>query len=79
PPPRRPPPPPGGENRKKRYADYISARRQNSERTDNMSYDKLEKSVKKMKDRLRQKHGDRKIDFEVVLQNGRVGLKPKIK
>ena len=26
-----------------------------------------------------QKHGDRKIDFEVVLQNGRVGLKPKIK
>ncbi|HBQ11378.1 MAG TPA: hypothetical protein DEF51_09480 [Myxococcales bacterium] len=79
PPPRRPPPPPGGENMKKLYADYISARRQNSERTDNMSYDKLEKSVKKMKDRLRQKHGDRKIDFEVVLQNGRVGLKPKIK
>jgi len=79
PPPRKPPPPPpsGGEM-KKLYADYISARRRNKERTDNMSYDKLEKSVKKMKDRLRQKHGDRKIDFEVVVQNGRVGLKPKI-
>ena len=61
------------------YNQYVSARRNNNERTDNLNYEKVAKSIRKMVPKLREKHGNRKIDFEVVLQNGRVGLKPKIK
>ncbi|MGE0788852.1 MAG: MXAN_5187 C-terminal domain-containing protein [Sandaracinaceae bacterium] len=60
------------------YDQYIAARRRNNESTDNVAYDKLAASISKMKTQLREKHGDKRIDFEVVVQNGRVGLKPKI-
>lgn len=76
----RPKPPPSPQDGMKHlYDSYVAARQRNNERTDNMSYDKLESSIQKMKSKLRQKHGAaKKIDFEVVVQNGRVGLKPKI-
>jgi hypothetical protein len=76
----KPPPPPPEEQRMKRlYDDYVAARRKNNENQDAMGYDKLVDSVKKMSSKLREKHGDKKIDFEVVVQDGKVGLKPKIK
>jgi hypothetical protein len=60
------------------YEKYVDARRRNNERVDNVAYDKLAASVREMKSKLREKHGDKPIDFEVVVQNGRVGIKPKI-
>ena len=60
------------------YDNYVDARRKNNERVDNVEYEKLRKSVEQMVPKLRQKHGDRPIDFEIVVQGGRVGLKPKI-
>jgi hypothetical protein len=78
----RPPPPPprrGDDPHLRRLYDaYVAARRRNNERVDNLRYDKMANSVQKMRSKLRKKHGDKKIDFEVVVQNGRVGLKPKI-
>lgn len=63
---------------KQLYERYVEARRRNNERVDNIAYDKLAASVQSMASKLRAKHGDKKIDFEVVVQNGRVGIKPKI-
>lgn len=76
--PAQPPAPraPGG--MKTLYDNYVAAKRQNNERTDNLHYAKLERSVQQMRQKLQKKHGDKKIDFEVVVKNGRVGLKPKI-
>lgn len=86
-PPVRPPPPPPRpvaaprpppDDMRRLYDDYVSARRRNNESVDNLPFDKLASSIQQMKSKLKQKHGEKKIDFEVVVQNGRVGLKPKI-
>ena len=60
------------------YDSYVSARRRNNENADGVAYDKLAASVRQMQSKLRERHGDKKIDFEVVVQNGKVGIKPKI-
>ena len=61
------------------YDRYIQARKQNNERTDNVKFDTLRKQISKMVPKLREKHKGKKIDFEVVVKNGRVGLKPTTK
>ncbi|HJL17030.1 MAG TPA: MXAN_5187 C-terminal domain-containing protein [Sandaracinaceae bacterium LLY-WYZ-13_1] len=84
--PRRPPPPPprrraaaeGEAGMRRLYESYVAARRRNNQRTDNLEYEKMAQRVKKMESKLRAKHAGKRIDFEVVVQNGRVGLKPKI-
>lgn len=63
---------------KRLYDDYVAARRRNNQPVDNLKYDKLAARVKQMETKLRQKHANRKIGFEVVVKDGRVGLKPKI-
>ncbi|MFK7987313.1 MAG: MXAN_5187 C-terminal domain-containing protein [Sandaracinaceae bacterium] len=82
-----PPPPPGArpprpdappQGMKRLYDDYVAARRRNNQPVDNLKYDKLAARVKQMEAKLRQKHTNRKIGFEVVVKDGRVGLKPKI-
>ena len=61
------------------YDKYIEARRRNQERTDNVKLETLEKQIRKMVPKLKEKHGGKKIDFEVVVRNGKVGLKPVAK
>ncbi|MCB9624117.1 MAG: hypothetical protein H6721_19030 [Sandaracinus sp.] len=41
-----------------------------------MPYEKLAKQIKTMEPELKKKHGGKSIDFEVVVKDGRVGLKP---
>ncbi len=57
------------------YDRYADARRKNNEGA--VRFETLQESVQKMVPKLREKYGDRKVDFDVVVQNGRVGLKPK--
>ncbi len=61
------------------YDKYIEARRRNKERTDNVKLETLERQIKKMVPKLQKKHAGKKIDFEVVVKNGKVGLKPVAK
>ena len=70
---------PADERMKEIYSSYLDARRQNNERTDNVKFESLQKSVDKMLPKLQQKYKGKKIDFEVVIKNGRVGLKPVTK
>lgn len=88
-----PPPPPGapaparvaapqaatGPDLKALYDRYVDARRRNNERVDNVKFEVLQQSVEKMMPKLREKHGNKAIEFDVVLTDGKVGLKPKVR
>ncbi|MCC6874472.1 MAG: hypothetical protein IT378_09235 [Sandaracinaceae bacterium] len=76
------PPPAGGPDDertlRKLYDDYVAARKRNNEGVEHLRYEAVAESVKKMVPKLKDKYGDKKIDFEVVVQNGRVGFRPKV-
>ena len=57
------------------YDEYAAARRRNNE--GEVRYETLQSSIQKMLPDLNKKHQGKQIDFEVVLKDGRVGLKPK--
>ena len=61
------------------YDEYLAAKRSAKESTDGLTLDKLERSLRKQTERLRKKHGDKKIEYEVVTQNGRTLIRPLIK
>lgn len=61
------------------YQRYVDARRQNKERTDNVKIETVAKTVRQMLPKLTQKHAGKQIDFEVVVKDGRVALKPVAK
>jgi hypothetical protein len=58
------------------YKQYVDARKQNSERVDNVKLDSIEKTLRGMLPQLEKKHAGKKIDFEVVVKDGKVALKP---
>lgn len=57
------------------YDEYSAARRKNNE--GEVRYETLVSSIERMIPELRKKHQGKQIDFEIVLKDGRVGLKPK--
>ena len=61
------------------YSNYVAARKQNSERVDNVKMDSIEKTLRGMLPQLEKKHAGKKIDFEVVVKDGKVALKPVAK
>ena len=66
---------PTEERLKRLYDEYTSARKRNNE--GEVRYDHLVSSIQKMLPELQKKHHGKSIDFEVVVKDGRVGLKPK--
>jgi hypothetical protein len=61
------------------YTQYLAARKQNAERIDNVKRDTIEKTIRGMLPQLEKKHAGKKIDFEVVVKDGKVALKPVAK
>jgi hypothetical protein len=57
------------------YEEYAAAKRKNNE--GEVRFETLAGSISKMMPDLSKKHAGKQIDFEVVLKDGRVGLKPK--
>jgi hypothetical protein len=57
------------------YEEYSSARKRNNEA--DVRFEAVAQSIKKMLPDLEKKHAGKRIEFEVVLKDGRVGLKPK--
>ena len=57
------------------HEEYAAARRKNNE--GDVRYETLASSIQKMMPDLSKKHQGKQIDFEVVLKDGRVGLKPR--
>lgn len=58
------------------YDRYLEARKRNAQRTDNVRVETVAKTVRAMLPKLRQKHAGKRIDFEVVVKDGKVALKP---
>jgi hypothetical protein len=58
------------------YDQYVQKRIENNERVDNLKFESLAASIQKMVPELEKKHQGKKIDFEVVVKDGKVGLKP---
>ena len=83
---RRAPPPiaarskgPGDARMRQIYDSYIEAKRNNNERTDKIDYETVAKSLKKMVPKLDRKHKGKRVDFQVVVKDGKVGIKPVVK
>lgn len=83
---RRAPPPiasrskgPGEARMRQIYESYVDAKRRNNERTDRIDYETVAKSLKKMVPKLDRKHKGKRIDFKVVVKDGKVGIKPVVK
>ena len=61
------------------YERYVAARAKNNERTDNVKITTLAKNVHTLMPKLLEKHAGKQIDFEVVVRDGKVALKPVAK
>lgn len=70
---------PGEARMRQIYESYVDAKRQNNERTDKVDYETVAKSLKKMVPMLDRKHRGKQIDFQVVVKDGKVGIKPVVK
>ena len=66
---------PNDQRMRRIYDEYAAARRRNNE--GEVRYEAMVNSIQKMLPELAKKHQGRPIDFEVVVKDGRVGLKPK--
>jgi len=83
---RRAPPPiaarskgPGEARMRQIYESYVDAKRKNNERTDKIDYETVAKSLKKMVPKLDRKHKGKRVDFKVIVKDGKVGIKPVVK
>lgn len=70
---------PGDARMRQIYESYVDAKRKNNERTDKIDYETVAKSLKKMVPKLDRKHKGKRIDFKIVVQEGKVGIKPVVK
>ena len=73
------PPPPGLDQNQSRqlFDKYVKARQLVGERTDNVSYDKLMRSLNKQAPTIMKKHGAKGVDWKVVIKGDKVVLKAK--
>ncbi len=61
------------------YGEYVDAKRKCNESTAAITYDAVAKSLRSSVATLQQKHGSARIDFEVVVKNGKPSLRPVVK
>jgi hypothetical protein len=61
------------------YSQYVETRRRQNEPTGAITRDALAKQLDESTARLKQKHGAKAIDFEVVVKDGRTILRPVVK
>jgi hypothetical protein len=61
------------------YSQYVETRRRQNEPTGAITRDALAKQLDESTSRLKQKHGAKAIDFEVVVKDGRTILRPVVK
>lgn len=90
PPPKAPPPkparapdaaPPAGvsDERVKDLHQRLSALKRENRETGQVSFESLAKTVRETEAKLRAQHKDRKIDFEVVIRDGKAIVKPTVR
>jgi len=61
------------------YREYVTAKRQCNESTSSVTEANLAKSLRGSAEKLSKKHKGRRVDYEVVIKEGRAVLKPVVK
>lgn len=61
------------------YREYVTAKRQCNESTSSVTEANLAKSLRGSAEQLSKKHKGRRVDYEVVIKDGRAVLKPVVK
>lgn len=61
------------------YAEYVRTKRSQNESTASLNYETMAKSIRDSSEKLREKHGGKKVDFEVQVKDGKTILKPVVK
>lgn len=77
--PAKPPPVISDDRVKELYREYVTAKRQCNESTSSITEASLAKSLRGTAEKLKEKHRGRRIDYEVVIKDGRAVLKPIVK
>ena len=57
------------------YEDFIRTKKQCSEPTDGLTFEKFQHTLKKNRDALIQRHGCKRVRFSVYVKEGRASLK----
>ncbi len=61
------------------YSQYVNARRERNESTAGITFEKLADSLRSQAEKLRSKHTAKKVDYEVVVKDGKTLIKPIVK
>jgi hypothetical protein len=61
------------------YSKYVETRRERNEPTHAITREALAKQLSESTERLKQKHGPKAVDFEVVVKDGKTILRPVVK
>ena len=61
------------------YANLVQAKRKANESTRGVTVEGLAKSLRSSLPRLKKKHAGKKVDFDVVIRNGKAVVKPVVK
>jgi hypothetical protein len=61
------------------YQQYVKTRRDHNESTAGITYEKLAESLRSQADKLKQKHSASRIDYEVVVKDGKTLIKPIVR
>jgi hypothetical protein len=61
------------------YGQYVQARRDRNESTAGITFEKLADSLRSQADKLKGKHGSKRVDYEVVVKDGKTLIKPIVK
>lgn len=61
------------------YSQYVQSRRDRNESTTGITFDKLADSLRTQADKLKEKHSAKKVDYEVVVKDGKTLIKPIVR
>ena len=61
------------------YSQYVQARRDRNESTAGLTFEKLSDTLRSQADKLKEKHSAKRVDYEVVVKEGKTVIKPIVR
>jgi hypothetical protein len=68
-----------GDRLREIYSQYVQSRRDRNESTAGITFEKLADSLRTQADKLREKHAAKRVDYEVVVKDGKTLIKPIVR
>ena len=61
------------------YSQYVQARRDRNESTAGITFEKLSDSLRSQATKLKEKHSAKRVDYEIVVKDGKTLIKPIVR